>query len=156
LKDIIGNTFIKWPNDIYIGKGKVAGILIENCVRINKISSSIVGIGLNVNQQFFTSDAPNPVSLSQITGEVYDLEESFYHLCLKIDARYHQLRSGEFGKIDGDYIDFLFQQGYWSNYSDENGDFEGKILGVDLFGRLKVETRTGKIKKFNSKEIVFK
>ena len=156
LKDIMGNTSIKWPNDIYIGKGKVAGILIENSVRINKISSSIVGIGLNVNQLFFTGDAPNPVSLSQITGKVYDLEESLYRLCLKIDARYHQLRSGEFGKIDYDYTDLLYQQGYWSNYSDENEDFEGKILGVDFIGRLMVETRTGKIKKFNYKEIVFK
>ncbi|NEW82448.1 MAG: biotin--[acetyl-CoA-carboxylase] ligase [Mariniphaga sp.] len=156
LKELTDHVSIKWPNDIYIGSKKVAGILIENSIRIDKIASCIVGIGLNINQQKFTSDAPNPVSLSQITGEIYDLEESLSNLCAKIDLRYHQLRNGDFGQIDNDYTEMLYQRDSWSPYSDENGDYEGKILGVDQIGRLKIETRTGIVNKYHFKEVIFK
>jgi len=156
LKERTDQVSIKWPNDIYIGKGKVAGILIENSIKINKISSSIVGIGLNINQKIFTGNAPNPVSLSQFTGEDYDLEELLSDFCAKIDTRYHQLRKGEFGLIDGDYINLLYQLGSWSPYSDEKGDYEGRILGVDQIGRLMIETRAGKINKYQFKEVIFK
>ena len=107
LTELIDNVSIKWPNDIYIGNCKVAGILIENSVRLRTISTCIVGIGLNINQQLFLSDAPNPCSLFQITGKEYDLKESLSDLCLKIDSRYQQLRTGEFRKIDEDYSDSL-------------------------------------------------
>ena len=65
---------IKWPNDIYVGDRKICGILIENQLRGRLISDSIVGIGLNVNQMEFRSDAPNPVSLAQLTGHEEDRE----------------------------------------------------------------------------------
>ena len=156
LKEHTEQVSIKWPNDIYIGKGKVAGILIENSVRINVISSCIVGIGLNVNQMGFKSDAPNPVSLSQITGKGYNLEVALSDLCLKIDARYIQLCNGAFRQIDEDYIQMLYQFGVWSQYSDENGDFEGRITGVDEIGRLLIETRNGKVNQYQFKEVIFK
>ncbi|MBQ7773428.1 MAG: biotin--[Bacteroidales bacterium] len=54
---------IKWPNDIYIGNKKICGILIENSISGDKLSVSIAGIGLNLNQTQFASDAPNPTSL---------------------------------------------------------------------------------------------
>ena len=65
---------VKWPNDIYWGDKKVAGILIENAILGNELKYSIAGIGLNVNQTEWKSDAPNPVSLKQITGKQYDIE----------------------------------------------------------------------------------
>lgn len=68
------NLFIKWPNDIYYGDRKLCGILIENTLSGSCILKSIAGIGVNVNQHRFVSDAPNPVSLTQITGKEYDLE----------------------------------------------------------------------------------
>jgi len=156
LKEVTNDVAIKWPNDIYIGTKKVAGILIENSIRLDKISSCIIGIGLNINQQKFISDAPNPVSLSQITGQVYNLGESLSNLCQKIDVRYDQLRKGDFGQIDDDYIEMLYNRGRWSPYSDENGDFEGLILGVDQIGRLMIEKRAGKVNKYHFKEVVFK
>jgi BirA family biotin operon repressor/biotin-[acetyl-CoA-carboxylase] ligase len=156
LKERTDNVSIKWPNDIYIGKKKVAGILIENSIRIDRISSCIVGIGLNINQQVFISDAPNPISLSQITGIIYNLEESLSDVCSKIDARYQQLCNGKFKQIDADYIDVLYQRGSWCDYSDENGDYNGQIIGVDKIGRLKIETKDGKINKYHFKEVVFK
>ena len=72
---LLGDKFtIKWPNDIYYGDQKVAGILVENALLGNELKYSIAGIGLNVNQAEWHSDAPNPVSLKQITGKTYDLD----------------------------------------------------------------------------------
>ena len=65
---------IKWPNDIYYGDRKICGILIENTLSGKNIERSIAGVGLNVNQRVFRSDAPNPVSLWQITGIEHDLD----------------------------------------------------------------------------------
>lgn len=70
----IEGVSVKWPNDIYVGNKKICGILIENTVAGTLITRSIAGIGLNVNQTQFLSDAPNPVSLKQITGTDFDLQ----------------------------------------------------------------------------------
>lgn len=156
LKDKTENVMIKWPNDIYVGKRKIAGILIENSVRINKISTCIVGVGLNINQKVFKSDAPNPISLSQVTGEKYNLHEILPEICLRINERYHQLINGEFNQIDKDYTQMLYQRGLQSSYGDKTGDFEGRILGVDRFGRLRIETTTGAIRTYQFKEVSFK
>jgi BirA family biotin operon repressor/biotin-[acetyl-CoA-carboxylase] ligase len=156
LGELTEQVSIKWPNDIYIGNGKIAGILIENSISSRSISSCIVGIGLNINQREFVSDAPNPISLSLVTGAEYNLEESLSKLCLKLDARYNQLRNGEFRKINQDYLKILYRKDLWSTYSDEYGDFEGRLLGIDHTGQLMIETRWGKVKKYQFKEAVFR
>jgi len=69
------DVLIKWPNDIYVGDRKLAGILIENSFSGRKIGHAIIGIGLNVNQTVFRSDAPNPVSMAELSGHEYDLDE---------------------------------------------------------------------------------
>ena len=66
---------IKWPNDIYVGDRKICGILIENILAGKQVAASMVGIGLNLNQDDFPADLPNPVSLRQLTGRSYDLQE---------------------------------------------------------------------------------
>ena len=68
---------IKWPNDIYVGDKKLCGILIENALCGSTIDTCIVGIGININQELFVSDAPNPVSLKQLNGRDNDREEIF-------------------------------------------------------------------------------
>lgn len=65
---------VKWPNDIYVGDKKICGILIKHSLMGSEISNSILGVGININQTLFVSDAPNPISLKQITGESYNLE----------------------------------------------------------------------------------
>lgn len=77
---------VKWPNDIYAGDRKICGILIENSLTGSTITRSIAGIGLNVNQLEFHSDAPNPVSLAQLTGRRYDLEQMLEALCSRLPA----------------------------------------------------------------------
>ena len=78
---MLGDDFtIKWPNDIYWQDKKIAGILIENTIIGSEIKYSIAGIGLNVNQTEWHSDAPNPVSLKQITGRIYDIHALMQNL----------------------------------------------------------------------------
>ncbi|MBR1935387.1 MAG: biotin--[Muribaculaceae bacterium] len=86
---------IKWPNDIYHNDDKIAGVLIEQSLDGNAIDYSIVGIGLNVNQRRFVSDAPNPVSLWQITGEETALEPLLERLCARIIERCARLSDNE-------------------------------------------------------------
>ncbi len=83
LKRFIPDCSIKWPNDIYVNDDKIAGILIENSIMGDKIESTIAGIGLNINQEKFLSDAPNPVSLSLITGKKYDLNSLSGSTCIR-------------------------------------------------------------------------
>jgi len=156
IQEITGGVAIKWPNDLYIGRQKVAGMLIENSVRKDVISDCIVGIGLNVNQTLFSNAIPNPVSLSQITGRTFNLDETLYRLCLKLDARYQQLLDGDFFFFFKDYTDMLYQSSQWCCYEDENGSYEGQILGVDSIGRLRIESREGVIAKYSFKEVVFR
>lgn len=71
----VGDVGVKWPNDVYVGDRKICGILIENSLSGHGIQHSIAGIGVNVNQREFLSDAPNPVSLYQLSGMCWDVEE---------------------------------------------------------------------------------
>ena len=84
---------LKWPNDIYVKDKKVAGTLIQNTLTANKFQSAVVGIGINVNQQEFLSDAPNPTSFKMETGDTFDLDEMAKELCWAVEKRYLQLRS---------------------------------------------------------------
>ena len=155
LKRYTDSVSIKWPNDIYIGKKKAAGILMEYSVRQKKISSCVVGIGLNINQKQFLSEAPNPVSLTQLTGITYDLEACLTELLNKLDSRYCELRNSGTSKIDAEYEQLLYQKDIWSSYSSKTEEFEGKITGVDENGLLMIETRQHNILKFDYKEVVF-
>lgn len=79
LRSILGKDFpqpvkVKWPNDIYVADRKICGILIENTLSGNRIERMIAGIGININQKEFVSNAPNPVSLWQLTGTELDVE----------------------------------------------------------------------------------
>lgn len=100
VEDLIGANEIKWPNDIYWQDKKVAGILVENAIIGNEVRYSIAGIGLNVNQTEWYSDAPNPVSLKQIRESCqpsaigrqipdFDLDELMQRLMEEIDALLH-------------------------------------------------------------------
>ena len=84
-REYIERLAIKWPNDLYYEDRKLAGILVENAIVGNEIKYSIAGIGLNVNQTEWQSDAPNPVSLKQITGKDYDLDQLMNQFMASLD-----------------------------------------------------------------------
>lgn len=84
---------IKWFNDIWVGDRKICGILIENILEGSRITKSIVGIGLDVNETGWPSELPNPVSMKELTGKTYNLDEEMIALHKAICQRYDQLGS---------------------------------------------------------------
>jgi BirA family biotin operon repressor/biotin-[acetyl-CoA-carboxylase] ligase len=150
-----GDSSVKWPNDIYVKNDKIAGILIENSVMGEKIENSIVGIGLNINQVLFKSDAPNPVSLKIITGADYILSDCLAELASDLDMRYKQIIAEEFQQIRSEYISKLYRLNEWSAFIDINGRFEGKIVTVTDSGKLVIERKPGKLTEYSFKEVEY-
>ncbi len=147
---------IKWPNDIYINDDKIAGILIESSIMGNTIEHCIAGIGLNINQLHFLSNAPNPVSLRKITGKVYDLTDSLNDLSSSLDLRYKQLIAEEYRIIADEYMQRLFRLEEWHKYSDSCGEFEGRIISVREDGKIRIEKRiSGIVSDYLFKEVEF-
>ncbi len=146
---------IKWPNDIYVGKKKVAGILIENTIKGQKLDTSIIGIGLNLNQKKFYSDAPNPVSLKQLSGKDYAIELVLQQLLQSIDEQLNLLRGFKFTEIDDQYLEHLYLYKKWSWYKKDGKTFEARIVGIGEFGQLQLETKQSEILEFMFKEVEF-
>ncbi len=140
---------IKWPNDIYFGDKKVAGILIENAIIGNEIKYSIAGIGLNVNQTTFVSDAPNPVSLKQITGKEYDIDQWMKDLLDAIQAVLNESEEA----IWTYYKAHLYRREGWYPFEDKNGTFEARISDVLPTGEIILCDRQGNQRIYEFKQI---
>ena len=155
LKTETSEVSIKWPNDIYIQNKKVAGILIENSVKGRNVSSAIIGIGLNLNQEIFVSDAPNPVSLKQTTGKKYDIEAVAVKIYELINNWYKILETGGLNEIDSAYFKQLFRANEWALFAKQGEMFEAKISGIGEFGQLILEDRNGIFSEYMFKEVEF-
>ncbi|WP_282015077.1 biotin--[acetyl-CoA-carboxylase] ligase [Marinifilum flexuosum] len=154
LKEYLDDVLIKWPNDIYVGDKKIAGILIEHSIMGSVLSTSVCGIGLNINQRKFVSDAPNPISLSNCTNQEYDLETELSNLLGKIENRYFQLEDGDKKQLEKDYLDTLYWMNETHTYEDKNGVFKGKIVGITEWGQLRIVVE-GEERIYNFKEVSF-
>jgi BirA family transcriptional regulator, biotin operon repressor / biotin---[acetyl-CoA-carboxylase] ligase len=155
LKTMISDCKIKWPNDIYAGDDKIAGILIENSIISNTISNSIAGIGLNINQEKFREELLNPVSLKILTGKEYDTDYCLKQLAGCLDLRYKQVISKEWDGLRSEYILSLYQLNELRRFKSGNGIFLGKIVSVSDSGFLKIEEKDGHTLEFAFKEIEF-
>lgn len=153
----ISDVKIKWPNDIYVGGKKICGILIENVISGREIDTCTVGIGLNVNQKKFLSDAPNPVSLAMVIGKEFDLEEAMRNLFTRLNARYEMLRNNNLDKLKNDYISSLYRYKEFHSYKiAETGEVMPlKIVDVKHDGTLVTITETSDKYEFVFKEIEF-
>lgn len=146
---------IKWPNDIYYKNKKIAGVLIENLLMGTSISHTIVGIGLNVNQKKFFSDAPNPVSMANATKRIFNLELELQKLVESIKSRYLQLIKGDFSTLRTQYFNALYRADNYYYYEDQNGSFAAKIDSVADDGILSLKLVSGEIRKYAFKEVSF-
>ncbi|MCJ7449393.1 MAG: biotin--[acetyl-CoA-carboxylase] ligase [Bacteroidales bacterium] len=151
----IPGSKIKWPNDIYIKDGKISGILIENSIMGESIESAVAGIGLNINQEKFTSHSLNPVSFRLITGRKYDLGICLKQLLADLDLRYKQLLYGNRELLANEYIARLHRFMEWCTYRSGDIIFTGKILNVTSSGRLQIRKKKGKVMEFSFKEVDF-
>jgi len=146
---------IKWPNDIYVGDMKVAGILINNTIEGQEITWSVIGVGININQTVFESNAPNPVSLKQISGKDYNPDECLQKLCEAFDFRFTQLLDKKYKHIDSDYLGALYRLGIFRQYVFRNKIIKARITGIGEFGHLQIETADGDQLHCDMKEIAF-
>ena len=145
---------IKWPNDILIDGGKVAGILIEHDLSGMKLVRSIVGIGLNVNQKRFPPELPAAVSMAQVAGRTFDRAKVLESLCCCICHHYHALEQGETDRLAHDYHARLYRLNEPATYrTPADGLFTGILRGVGEAGELQVEHADGRVREYLFKEI---
>ena len=149
----IPDLAVKWANDILSSKKKICGILIENTLHKEQISSSIIGIGLNVNQVFF-NDLPNVSSLQKIMGHPFDLEEVLLLICQELEVSLKSLSPTRFETMLDEYHTHLFRKDMPSTFEYPNGErFMGYIRGVSHNGQLQVEQEDALMSSFSLKEI---
>lgn len=148
---LIEDCKIKWPNDIYVGNKKIAGILIENRLQGKYLKDSIIGIGLNVNQSEFYG-VNHATSIFRIIKKEMDLQKVLEMLCVALEERYLQLQKGE--NFDKEYLKNLFRFNLLGIFRCNGEDFEGRIIGIDSVGRLMIESDNN-IKHFSIKEVSF-
>lgn len=145
---------IKWPNDIYAGNKKIAGILIENILKDDQVNVSIAGIGLNVNQMEFT-DLKHATSLHKLAGKTFDLKHCIAGLCESIEARYLQLQADKLDLLKRDYTNRLYRLKEWCNYETGGRIFKAELTGVTEQGRLLLKHENGEISSYDMKEVKF-
>lgn len=147
---------IKWPNDVYYKHQKMGGVLIENMLTGEKIKSSIIGIGLNINQTQF-GEMLNDKATS--TAKILQKELSLVDVAAKLfgflEKYYLILKSEKFDNLQHEYQQLLYKFGQKSTFKQNGEIFEGLITGVKENGQLLVKTNTEKIKAFNFKEVEF-
>ena len=145
---------VKWPNDIYVGGRKIAGILIENDIMGGQMSRSIAGIGLNVNQTEFDPSLPNPVSMRLAAGRDFDLTEVLDRLLGALAARYDALAVGGGDAIMRDYHRCLYRLGEPARYTlPDCSVLTGTIECVRPGGELVVRHDDGTVHEYLFKEI---
>ena len=133
------DTKIKWPNDLYWHDRKAGGILIENLIRGAEWNWAIIGIGVNINQTQFAPDVPNPVSLKQITGKDWVINEQLQSLSAALTVRVNEWLGGGFEKMLVAYNKRLYKKGSIVKFKHNNISFSGKVIGVNEQGQLIVE-----------------
>ena len=146
---------LKWPNDVYWRDRKISGTLIETTLSAGHIKDCIFGIGLNVNQQVFKSDAPNPVSLAQISGHEIDRKKLLEELLSAFDKYYSWIENGQYGDISALYHEALYHRHGFYPYRDvASGEvFDAAIIEVEDDGTLVVRNREGVIREYRFKEL---
>lgn len=143
---------IKWPNDIYVDDMKIAGILIESCLSGCHIKDCIIGIGLNVNQQVFESDAPNPISMLLIDGKERNREEVLHSLLTLFTEKMEEFDVGE---IRTKYRNSLYRRHGFHQYLDANGSFCAEMITVEDNGHLVLRDSENHKRRYAFKEVAF-
>lgn len=146
---------VKWPNDVYYQDKKISGILVENVITGGIIEHSIIGTGININQLQFTGDAPNPVSLSQITGIAHDKMRILSEFQALFKTQSDRLNNHLFDEIHDAYLDALYRKEGYHLYSDANGVFEARLHTIEPTGPIVLERTDGRFSRYAFKEVTY-
>ncbi|MBQ6745877.1 MAG: biotin--[Bacteroidaceae bacterium] len=151
-------TSVKWPNDIYYHDKKICGMLVEVYLEGMNLGRCVCGIGLNVNQEVFLSNAPNPVSLCKIIGRKVDRMTLLYGVMEEIQGLYSKLKEDNeaVGKeLSKYYFQHLYRKEGYHRYKDKNGEFMAKLIQVEPDGRLLLEDDDQNQRSYLFKEIQY-
>lgn len=146
---------IKWPNDVLVTNEKIAGILIESILRGNSVQSSVIGVGLNVNQHSFEDHKRKATSLQILLNKELDLKVVLELFCRHFEALYLNLKQGKFERLNNLYLNNLYRYNEFANYKAGEKTFCAKLINVEENGLLVLETEEKDIRKFNFKEVEF-
>ena len=153
--EVVGGE-VKWPNDIYVGDSKISGTLIECDLRGGQIKTCVIGTGINVNQRIFRSDAPNPVSLFQLTGHEHDCEQVLNSVVNRFVILYGLLQQeGGAASVHKMYLRQLYRRTGRHAYEDADGVFMAEFVDVEPSGHLVLRREDGLVKRYEFKEIRF-
>lgn len=156
LDEYVAHITVKWPNDIYYKNQKIAGMLLEHELCGPHIASTITGVGININQRTFVSDAPNPVSLYQILGREVDREELLRSVCSHFEQLYDRLEAGGHEALHALYLSRLYRrQGSYPFQLPDGRRFVARIAGVTPQGMLRLADEAGRETLFAFKEVRF-
>ena len=155
LEEYTSDISIKWPNDIYWKKKKICGILIEHALTGSNIEQSIIGVGLNINQQAFYSDAPNPISLFQIIGKEIDNNHLLLSILQRAQYYYAFLQEEKAETITQHYHASLFNKEGSHCYKEGSTNFKATLVEVKPDGELILQHSTGEKKGYRFKEVQF-
>lgn len=147
---------IKWTNDIYAKDNKIVGILIEHALAGDCLARTIVGIGLNINQESFPEDLPNPTSMFVERGVKFDRREVLERIVAHLEELYKELEAGNKAQIERLYINTMYHLGEPHIYAYPNGErFTATIRGVRHSGELCLEHEDGVVREYAFKEVEF-
>ena len=151
---------IKWPNDIYWKQRKISGTRIDGNIQAGKLSDMVIGTGININQSEFHGTAPNPVSLTQITGRTYNRQAILYDIIARFSyylniAKQEWMMRKECPTIHSEYHRHLFRKEGIHSYEDANGQFDAKLVEVLPNGIMQLERTDGTISEYEFKEVKF-
>lgn len=144
---------IKWPNDILSANHKIAGILIENVLSEAKVTGSVIGVGLNVNQENFEG-LPQAGSMKTVTGREFDLQKVLKTILVEMEKGFQQLSDSNSEAILSTYKNHLFRRLVPSTFKLPDGKlFTGMILNVTTSGKLMVQKDEEETVEFDLKEV---
>ena len=147
---------IKWPNDIYWKEQKIAGMLIENDIAGKYITNSVIGIGININEELFPPELSKAVSLQQITGSIHDRDYILDILQREFFLLYRDFQKGETKAIEDEYMLDLYRVNGYYWYEDQNGRFMAEIEDVLPSGHLILKPMDSEeIRQYAFKEVSF-
>ncbi|MCD8266337.1 MAG: biotin--[acetyl-CoA-carboxylase] ligase [Prevotellaceae bacterium] len=144
---------IKWPNDVYWGEGKLAGILIENELTGKRVADCVTGIGVNVNQTSFSTELPNPTSLAVIEGRQLDRALVLEAIVEQYSSLYKALCQGDCEGIREGYLKRLFRKGERHGYKDGEGEFRATLETVEPSGHIVLIDDEGRRRRYAFKEV---
>ncbi len=147
------DTKVKWPNDIYAGERKLAGILIELDYSGKFAEQAIIGIGLNVNQIEFPVMERVPVSMKMLCGKEFEVSDVLGEVLRSFINYSSILNSGDCETLASMYSSLLFGLGEERCFVDPGGAFKAVVEGVEPSGHLLLRREDGTLTRYAFKEV---